>query len=70
VTPLLAAIAVVLIWRFALRREVTWAAVGVALVAGLVLATAADAWGPLLMWGVFTIIACVAVLRPPPHHPR
>ena len=69
-TPLVAAITAILVWRFGLRREVTWWTVGGALLLGVVLASAADATGALPTWGVATLIACVLLARPAARHPR
>jgi hypothetical protein len=70
VTPLVAGIAGILIWRFGLRREVTPAAAGGAVIFGLVVATAADAWGLLPTLAVATLIACLTLWRSPRRRPR
>ena len=69
-TPLVAAVAGVLVWRFGLRREITLAVGAGALVFGVLVATAADGWGLLPTLAVTLLIACAALLRSPRRHPR
>ena len=70
ITPLVAAVAAILVWRFGLRREVTLAVGGAALLFGLLVATAADSWGLLPTLAVTVLIACAAMLRFPRRYPR
>ena len=69
-TPLVAAIAAVLVWRFGLRRELTWAVAGGAILFGLVVATAAATAGLLPTFAVTTILVCGAILRRQRRHAR
>jgi hypothetical protein len=69
-TPLLATVAALLVWRFGLRREITWVVTGVALVLGLLLGTAAAGWGLLPTWGVAILAACVFVVVASPRGTR
>jgi hypothetical protein len=70
VTPLVAGIAGILIWRFGLVREVTVAAAGGAVIFGLVVAMAADAWGLLPSLAVTILIACLTLWRSLRRRPR
>ena len=69
-TPIAAAFAAILVWRFGLRRAITWSSAGGAVLVGLAVATAADTVGLLPTLAVTTILACLAVLRRPDRRPR
>jgi hypothetical protein len=64
-TPLVATLLALVVWRFGLRREITWGAAAVAFILGLLLGTAAAGWGFLPAWGVAIVAACGVVLAAP-----
>jgi hypothetical protein len=70
VTPLLATIVALVVWRFGLRREITWAVTAIAVVLGLLLGTAAAGWGLLPAWGFAILAACVVVVAASPRGTR